>query len=112
MRSELEIALADTDTCAEQQGPALAVVIAYCMEMSHPQPRSGGQHAASLLHGAGRIHRAQLDTVCLGKCCTSFPPRSTGSEQQGYEGKDGNESILQLFKLSRWFQVPGRQSEL
>lgn len=74
MQSELEIALADTDTCAEQQGPALAVVIAYCMEMSHSQPRSGGQHAASLLHGAGRICRAQLGTVCLGNCCTSSPP--------------------------------------
>lgn len=40
VRGELEIALADTDTCAEQQGPALAVVIAHCMAMSQPEPRT------------------------------------------------------------------------
>lgn len=66
VRRELEIALADTDTCAKQQEPALAWVIADCMAMSHLQPCSGGQHETSCppLPAAGRIRRAQLGTVC------------------------------------------------
>lgn len=52
---ELEIALADTDTCAEQQGPALAVVIAYCMAMSQPEPRSGSTRLPCLPHPAGKL---------------------------------------------------------
>lgn len=88
VRGELEIALADTDTCAKQQGPALALVIAYCMAMSHPQPRSGGQHAASLPPAAWCGQDPPCSTWCclLGKCCTPPPGRgaqSTGSEQQG-----------------------------
>lgn len=60
VRGELEIALADTDTCAEQQGPALAVVIAYCMAMSQPEPRSGSTRLPCL------PHRARAGPRCRG----------------------------------------------
>lgn len=88
MRRELEIALADTDTCAKQQGPALALVIAYCMAMSHPQPRSGGQHAASLPPAAWRGQDSPGSTWYRlpGKVLRSPPGRgaqSRGSERRG-----------------------------
>ena len=88
MRRELEIALADTDTCAKQQGPALALVIAYCMAMSHPQPRSGGQHAASLPPAAwcGQDSACSTWYRLLGKVLHTPPERgaqSTGSKRQG-----------------------------
>lgn len=95
---ELEIALADTDTCAEQQGPALAVVIAYCMAMSQPEPRSGSTRLPCLPHPAGKL---MLPLPVLWKW-------GGGPKAQEQGERMGNESILQLFKLSRCFQVPGR----
>lgn len=53
MHGEMEIALADTDTCAKQLGPALAFVIACGMAMSQPA-LCGRQHAAGWLQPSPR----------------------------------------------------------
>lgn len=99
---ELEIALADTDTCAEQQGPALAVVIAHCTAMSQPEPRSGGTRPPSLPHRAGSGPGPAAAGIDAPPVLWKGGPKHRSKERMGVRAS------LQLFKLSRCFQVPGR----